>query len=491
MGPRHDNPTGSLAVTRRSCVARLSLVLPCLAAFVLAVGGAAADQQAGDKPVPVIYDTDIGEDIDDTWALVYLLRSPELEPKLITTGFTLPMRKAKIAARVLERIGRTDVPVGAGVGRRDYNTNYRPWVDDFRVGEYEGTIHEDGVAKLIETVHADRTGRLKIVAVGPMQTLAEAIQRDPSIAPKAELIAMAGNFAHLGGDGKVRSESNVRCKIPEARKVFSADWKKIIVVPSETCGQVKLTDERYRHMLNSDDPGARTIIEVYRIWRKNVKWTNVNPDVESSHLYDTLAVRLAWGTEPVKLTPLRMRITDKGQTVVDEKEGDRVHVATSWRDAHALWAFENQLVRRITGSLPEHGVRLPVADVAASANEEQARKALIDGNRRRHGKAWSVETSKEPGWFQLELARPAEVRMVKIAFANGNVWTETFEIRTSTDGETWRTLLDTESGGKTRDFERFPVKPTNARYVRVVLKGHGTWHATPIGGARVYGLRAE
>ncbi len=488
----HDqNPARAYSATRSSRVALLRFVLPCLVACVLAVGAATAGEEAADEPVPVIYDTDIGEDIDDTWALVYLLRSPEVEAKLITTGFTLPMKKAKIVAKVLERIGRTDVPVGAGVGRRDYNTNYRPWADDFKAGQYEGTIHGDGVGKLIETVHTDRTGRLKIIAVGPMQTLAEAIERDPSIAPKAELIAMAGNFAHLGGDRKARSESNVRCKIPEARKVFSADWKRIIVVPSETCGQVKLTDERYRHVLGSEDAGARTIIEVYRIWRKNVNWTNVNPDVESSHLYDTLAVRLAWGTELVKFTPLRMRITDKGQTVVDEEKGDRVLTATAWRDPHALWEFENQLVRRITGSLPEQGVRLPVRDVAASANAEQARKALIDGERRRHGKAWSVKTSKQPGWFQLELARPAEVRMVKIAFANGNVWTEKFEIRTSTDGETWRTLLDTASGGKTRDFERFPVKPTRARCVRVVLKGHATWHPTPIGGARVYGLPAD
>jgi len=38
-----------------------------------------------DGKIPVIFDTDIGSDIDDTWALAMLLRSPELHPILITT----------------------------------------------------------------------------------------------------------------------------------------------------------------------------------------------------------------------------------------------------------------------------------------------------------------------------------------------------------------------------------------------------------------------
>ena len=35
--------------------------------------------------IPVIFDTDIGSDIDDTWALGFLLRCPELDVKLVTT----------------------------------------------------------------------------------------------------------------------------------------------------------------------------------------------------------------------------------------------------------------------------------------------------------------------------------------------------------------------------------------------------------------------
>jgi len=48
-------------------------------------------------PVPVIFDTDIGSDIDDTWALAFLLRCPELDVGLLTTDRGRPAYRAKLA----------------------------------------------------------------------------------------------------------------------------------------------------------------------------------------------------------------------------------------------------------------------------------------------------------------------------------------------------------------------------------------------------------
>ena len=46
-----------------------------------------AESRPAEKRTPVILDTDIGDDIDDTWALLMLLRMSEMELKLATTGF--------------------------------------------------------------------------------------------------------------------------------------------------------------------------------------------------------------------------------------------------------------------------------------------------------------------------------------------------------------------------------------------------------------------
>ena len=52
--------------------------------------------QAG--KIPVVFDTDICDDIDDTWALVMLLQSPEFDIKLITTAVNNTPEKAKVVA---------------------------------------------------------------------------------------------------------------------------------------------------------------------------------------------------------------------------------------------------------------------------------------------------------------------------------------------------------------------------------------------------------
>jgi hypothetical protein len=54
------------------------------------------------RRVPVILDTDIGDDIDDSWALPLLLRSPELDVKLITTATGDTTYRARLTARLLE-----------------------------------------------------------------------------------------------------------------------------------------------------------------------------------------------------------------------------------------------------------------------------------------------------------------------------------------------------------------------------------------------------
>ena len=65
-----------------------------------------------EKKISVILDTDIGGDIDDIWALVLLLKSPELDLRLVTTATGDTHYRAKVVVRLLEIAGRGDSPLG-------------------------------------------------------------------------------------------------------------------------------------------------------------------------------------------------------------------------------------------------------------------------------------------------------------------------------------------------------------------------------------------
>ena len=127
-----------------------------------------ADAQAPQR-VPVIFDTDIGDDIDDTWALAMLLKSPQLDVKLITTTCGKSHARAKLIAKLLTVAGRTDIPIGLGVGKKEGRGKQRQedWVKDYRLEDYPGKVHTDGVGAIVETImKSDRP--VTVLAVGPV-----------------------------------------------------------------------------------------------------------------------------------------------------------------------------------------------------------------------------------------------------------------------------------------------------------------------------------
>ena len=125
---------------------RIGLVLGC----VLVIALPAAAQQARTK---VVLDTDIGTDIDDGWALGYALKSPifELVGVTVTDGDT-PQR-ARLACKLLYRLGRTEVPVAIGrqtpavpPDRVDYQFT---WAEDFQAYKPVATPAVEFLADLI------------------------------------------------------------------------------------------------------------------------------------------------------------------------------------------------------------------------------------------------------------------------------------------------------------------------------------------------------
>src|ERR1700739_2902039 len=65
-------------------------------------------------PQLVIIDTDIGDDVDDAFAVALALQSPELKILGITTTWGNTPLRAKLVARFLQETGRTDIPIAVG-----------------------------------------------------------------------------------------------------------------------------------------------------------------------------------------------------------------------------------------------------------------------------------------------------------------------------------------------------------------------------------------
>jgi inosine-uridine nucleoside N-ribohydrolase len=289
--------------------------------------------------IPVIVDTDIGSDIDDTWALAMLLRCPEVDVRLVVSDTGNTKYRASIIARLLEIAGRVDVPVGIGVKQTDETGPQLRWVDKYELESYPGTLHQDGVNAIIETIEASLVP-VSLICIGPVSNIAEVLRRAPHVAPKTRFIGMHGSIRkhHEGGDGAI-AEYNVKQDVKACQAVFEAPWLDMTITPLDTCGQIRLRGPKYAAITGSRDPLMRAVIENYRIW------LNGKPDVESSILFDTVAVHLTYSTEFLEMQEMGIEVTDEGFTVQND-DGNPVNVALNWTD---LDGYEDYLVQRLLG----------------------------------------------------------------------------------------------------------------------------------------------
>ena len=349
---RLQSPNSSLSTIFVSvCIlAALTLLL------VPVVSCASNPRSARPAGIPVVFDTDICDDIDDTWALAMLLQSPEFDVKLITTAVGDTEEKAKTVAKFLQTVGRTDIPIGIGVRQRKGTHRQSAWAQDYRLADYPGKIHKDGVQAIIDVIMRSRRP-IKLIAVGPLPNVATALDREPRIAEKAEFVGMHGSVRRgYGGSAQPSAEYNVRAFVKEAKKVFTAPWT-MTITPLDTCGIVHLRGDKYKKVFNKNSPLTKALIENYRAWHKHGV-ANSNKDLSeaelnkrvdqkvnssSTTLFDTVGIYLGMTTDLVKIEQLKIKVTDDGFTRIDEN-GKLINCATEWKD---LGAFEDFLVERL------------------------------------------------------------------------------------------------------------------------------------------------
>lgn len=295
--------------------------------------------------IPVILDTDIGGDIDDSWALAMLLKSPELDVRLIVSDSGDTDYRARIIARMLEIAGRTDIPVGMGLRQSSDGPRERlaQWVADYPLSRYPGKVCEDGVQAMIDTILSSPEP-VTVIAIGPMPNLLEALRREPGIAQRANFVGMHGsirkhhrtNMNNRGYAYGAIAEWNVVCDIPAAKAVFSAPWRSVTITPLDTCGFIQYDGSRYEQLKACPEPLLRSVIEQYRQW--SPRNAESNPEAHTSVLFDTVAVYLAFSRENLLMQQMPLLIDDKGFTVEDP-QGMPVDVAVEWTNVDRYYDF--------------------------------------------------------------------------------------------------------------------------------------------------------
>ncbi|MGW7685345.1 nucleoside hydrolase [Kribbella sp. NPDC054772] len=155
---------------------------------------------------PMIIDTDLGGDPDDTVALIVAARKvPEL--RLVVTSDEYGGERARLVRYLLDLVGRPDVRVVAG---SDLG-NSRMWVMD-GVCPPEVPRQDPDVVGVIDEVCAGIEGQIRWVGMGPLSNLARLQREEPLLVPRFVVTQMGGAINYRDPS---RAEHNFRVD-PEA-----------------------------------------------------------------------------------------------------------------------------------------------------------------------------------------------------------------------------------------------------------------------------------
>ncbi len=271
----------------------------------------------------VILTTDCGAEIDDQFAVSYLLLVPHVHVKAIVTTHAPNLPKeaessAECAKEIIQRLG-VAAPPPVFAGSNVALTGRAP-------------LRNTGVDFMVDTArHYSAKHRLIIITIGATTDVASAFLEDPELGERVEILTMGFDSWPRGGDPwNIKND-------PLAYQVILDSAAPITIGASSVCQQhLRLDDESAAEMLRGHGEFAEWLNAQFQ------RWLTSNADLAASvvkpHtwvIWDTVTVAYLLGfTKTVTYARPALNLTD--QTFSFQKTRKTVHWITSV-DQQKMW----------------------------------------------------------------------------------------------------------------------------------------------------------
>ncbi len=311
-----------------------ALLLPCLAMLATACPA----QAAGNAPLPVIFDTDIGTDIDDAYALADLLERDDLQLLGVTTVSSDAAARARLAAKLLSIAGGRwrQVPVYAGLSTPTQYMKQVEWAAGFE----SPALHTSGGIEFMRREIAKQPGKITIIAVGELTNVAALLDSEPGIARRIRAISLMGGAIYRGyaPGSKPEPEWNIKSNAAAAKTVFESGVP-LLIAPLDSTADLKLTPEMRVQLLTAGRPLTDALGALDQIWRYTNHWKGDAPT-----LFDVLAIELVAPRRDYELESLHVAVAADGLTspVKDAKPNARVAIEID------IATFMSDFVKRVS-----------------------------------------------------------------------------------------------------------------------------------------------
>ncbi|MCK4317067.1 MAG: nucleoside hydrolase, partial [Anaerolineae bacterium] len=211
----------------------------------------------------VLLDVDTG--VDDAYALLLALRSPDLEVIGITTvaGNVDVDQVTANTLKVLDMVGAPEIPVAKGMSHPLVEpTRYVP---EIHGQNGLGNLNPPPSSRSLADVHAVEflietlmvtDEPITLIPLAPLTNIGVALRMEPRIKEKIEQVVLMGGSAFAGGNAAQWAEANIFYD-PEAAHILFASGLPIVMYGWDVYVQVGFTRREAQAFLDSPNPWAQ------------------------------------------------------------------------------------------------------------------------------------------------------------------------------------------------------------------------------------------
>src|SRR6202790_3537653 len=288
---------------------RMDVVLRCALGFAICFlsvrDWAPSTSAMAAAPEKIIIDTDIGDDVDDAFALALAVKSPELQVLGVMTTFGDTETRAKLTDRFLGEVGRSEIPVLAGKARAMKNPmSQRRYVEG---GRFARASHADAAEFLLAQIRK-YPGEITLIAIGPLMNVGAAIDKDVGTFRKLKRVVLMGGsirrgYGDLGYTAPVppMPEWNILNDVASAQKLFAAGVP-LFVMPLDST-QLKLDEVKRAFLFSQGTVVTDQLAVLYHLWGQ-----------ETPTLFDPMTIAFVLRPDLCPVQGMHIRVDEKGFT---------------------------------------------------------------------------------------------------------------------------------------------------------------------------------
>jgi len=259
--------------------------------------------------IAVILDTDIGDDIDDAFALTVALQDSRLEVIGITTAWGDTPARTLLVRRLLATLGRQNVVVAQGPATPSKTPfTQKKWA----LGALDTAPAPDAIEYIRDQVRK-RPGEITLIALAPLSNIEALQRRDADAVHKLKQVVLMGGSIYAGYNeggaiplAQPSAEYNV-VSAPQGLRILLESRIPVKMFSLDST-QIKFDEVRRDRLFAYGSPASDALTLLYHQWRLYNGWS-VTPT-----LFDVVPVISLLQPSTCPVTPMRITVDDHGYT---------------------------------------------------------------------------------------------------------------------------------------------------------------------------------